>query len=264
WETGNGDIGNQGIHQMDVARWMLGEEGLPRHTMSVGGRLGYVDDGQTPNTQLVVHDYASAPIIFEVRGLPAKAPSGDGAAPVPSGPSASEARAAAMDNYRGVRVGNIVDCEGGRLVMDTYFEARAYDLGGRLVKEFKGSDRHMENFIDVVRSRRTADLYGPVEEGRVSTALCHLGNISHRVGAKVGPGEMRERIGASGPLAEAYGRVAEHLALNNIDLDRTPLTLGAPIALDSAAGRFSGEGAPGADPLLTREYRAPFVVPQLA
>ena len=264
WETGNGDIGNQGIHQMDVARWMLGEEGLPRHTMSVAGRLGYVDDGQTPNTQLVVHDYASAPIIFEVRGLPAKAPSGDGAAPVPSGPSASEARAAAMDNYRGVRVGNIVDCEGGRLVMDTYFEARAYDLGGRLVKEFKGSDRHMENFIDVVRSRRTADLYGPVEEGRVSTALCHLGNISHRVGAKVGPGEMRERIGASGPLAEAYGRVAEHLALNNIDLDRTPLTLGAPIALDSAAGRFSGEGAPGADPLLTREYRAPFVVPQLA
>src|SRR5471032_3375886 len=68
--TGNGDVGNQGIHQMDVARWFLGEPGLPRHTLSVGGRLGYEDDGETPNTQVVVHDYATAPLIFEVRGLP--------------------------------------------------------------------------------------------------------------------------------------------------------------------------------------------------
>ena len=58
---------------MDVARWFLGEPGLPRHTLSIGGRLGYSDDGETPNTQVVVHDYATAPLIFEVRGLPAKA-----------------------------------------------------------------------------------------------------------------------------------------------------------------------------------------------
>src|SRR5882672_6764611 len=70
---GNGDVGNQGIHQMDVARWFLGERGLPRHTLSIGGRLGYVDDGNTPNTQVVVHDYPTAPLIFEVRGLPKKA-----------------------------------------------------------------------------------------------------------------------------------------------------------------------------------------------
>ena len=70
--TGNGDVGNQGIHQMDVARWFLGEAGLPAHTLSVGGRLGYIDDGDTPNTQVVIHDYATAPLIFEVRGLPAK------------------------------------------------------------------------------------------------------------------------------------------------------------------------------------------------
>jgi hypothetical protein len=58
---------------MDVARWFLGEAGLPRSTISVGGRLGYVDDADTPNTQVVIHDYASAPLIFEVRGLPSKA-----------------------------------------------------------------------------------------------------------------------------------------------------------------------------------------------
>src|SRR6185503_6892759 len=61
--TGNGDVGNQGIHQMDVARWFLGEPGLPRHTISIGGRLGYEDDGDTPNTQVVFHDYATAPLI---------------------------------------------------------------------------------------------------------------------------------------------------------------------------------------------------------
>ena len=70
WDYGNGDLGNQGIHQMDIARWFLGEPELAPRVWSVGGRLGYDDDGQTPNTQIVFHDYPKAPLIFEVRGLP--------------------------------------------------------------------------------------------------------------------------------------------------------------------------------------------------
>jgi predicted dehydrogenase len=264
WATGNGDVGNQGPHQMDVARWMLGEEGLPLHTMSIGGRLGYEDDGQTPNTFVVVHDYASAPIIFEVRGLPAQASSGVLPAAGLAGASLAEARAGLMDTYRGVRVGNVVDCEGGSLVTDTYFEARAYDADGKLLREFKGADRMMQNFIDVVRSRRTSDLYGPVDEGRKSAALCHLANISHRVGSAAAPGEMRERINGSAPLAEAYGRMVEHLSRNNVDLAATPLTLGAPLAIDPAAGRFTGGNADLANPLLSGGYRSPFVVPEIA
>ena len=263
WATGNGDVGNQGPHQMDVARWMLGEEGLPLHSMSIGGRLGYEDDGQTPNTMVVVHDYPSAPIIFEVRGLPAKASSGS-EAPGPGGAESAEARASLMDKYDGVRVGNVVDCEGGRLVTDTYFEARAYDPEGRLLREFKGSDRMMQNFIDVVHSRRTADLYGPVDEGRKSAALCHLANISHLAGARVAPGEMAERIKGDWALAEAYGRMAEHLSRNNVDLGSTPLTLGAPLSIDPSAGRFTGANADLANPLMACEYRSPFVVPELA
>jgi predicted dehydrogenase len=263
WATGNGDVGNQGPHQMDVARWMLGEEGLPRHTMSVGGRLGYVDDGQTPNTMAVVHDYPSAPIIFEVRGLPAKA-STEADAPGPRGASSAEARASVMDAYRGVRIGNVVDCEGGSLVADTYFEARAYDPAGRLLREFKGRDRMMQNFIDVIHSRRTADLYGPIEEGSTSSSLSHLANISHLVGSRMAPGEMQERIRGNAPLAEAYGRMSEHLSRNNVDLASTPLTLGAPLSFDSMTGRFEGENADLANPLLRAEYRAPFVVPEVS
>ena len=119
WATGNGDLGNQGIHQMDIARWFLGEPGLPRHTLSVGGRLGYVDDGQTPNTHVVFHDYPAAPLIFEVRGLPAKAAPGRAGGIEAGGAEFAEARPASMDQYRGVCVGNIVECEGGSLVAPT-------------------------------------------------------------------------------------------------------------------------------------------------
>lgn len=253
--TGNGDVGNQGIHQMDVARWFLGETGLPRRTLSVGGRLGYIDDGNTPNTQVVIHDYASAPLIFEVRGLPTRAGAVTEGKRGKSGP--------AMDNYRGVGVGNVIDCEGGSVVTSNYFTATAYDKAGKVVKEFKGSDRHMQNFIDVMRSRKVADLYGQIEEGHLSSALCHLGNISHVLGHAAVPGVLREKIKGNAPLAEACGRMTEHLAANKVDLEKTPLTLGVPLTIAAGRESFTGEFATEAKPLLTRKYRAPFVVPRL-
>jgi predicted dehydrogenase len=70
WDYGNGDLGNQGIHQMDIARWFLGEMALAPVVWSIGGRLGYEDDGQTANTQIIYQGYEKAPLIFEVRGLP--------------------------------------------------------------------------------------------------------------------------------------------------------------------------------------------------
>jgi len=261
---GNGDVGNQGIHQMDVARWFLGEPGLPRHSLSLGGRLGYVDDGETPNTQVVIHDYATAPLIFEVRGLPARPDAAPAAAAAMNSAEAATAAAGTMDKYRGVSIGNIVDCEGGSIVINSYFEARALDRTGRLIREFKGSDRHMANFIDVIRSRKTADLYGPIEEGHISSALCHVGNISHQIGRAAAPGPLQDAVKGDAPLAEAYGRMAEHLAVNGVKLDQTPLTLGQPLAIDAKAERFTGAGASAANDLLTRDYRAPFIVPQLA
>ena len=69
WDYGNGDLGNQGIHEMDKARWGLGKNELPKSVISVGGRFGYVDDGETANTQICLFDYGDAELIFEVRGL---------------------------------------------------------------------------------------------------------------------------------------------------------------------------------------------------
>ena len=68
WDTGNGDIGNQGIHEMDIARWGLGRE-LPKGAVSTGGKYVYDDDQETPNTQIATFDYGDAELVFEVRGL---------------------------------------------------------------------------------------------------------------------------------------------------------------------------------------------------
>jgi predicted dehydrogenase len=263
WQYGNGDVGNQGIHQMDVARWFLGEAGLPRHSFSFGGRVGYDDDGETPNTQVIFHDYKTAPLIFEVRGLPSKPGLTVDAAGLGSA-EAADAAASTMNKYHGVSIGNVVECEGGMMIVPNYWNATAHDRDGKVIKEFKGKDCHMQNFIDVIRSRKTSDLFGPIDEGHVSSALCHLGNISHQVGHTMKPGELTERTLGNKLTAEAAGRMAEHLAAHGIDLAKTPLTLGATLTLDGNKERFKGEFAKAANKLITREYRAPFVVPQLA
>ena len=265
WNYGNGDVGNQGIHQMDVARWFLGESGLPRHTMSIGGRLGYVDDGETPNTQVIVHDYETAPLIFEVRGLPAKPDRGNATDTSNlSSAEAADAAAASMDKYHGVSIGNVIECEGGLLIVPGYWNATAHDHDGKVIKEFKGHNHHMENFIKVVRSRKTADQYGPIAEGHASSALCHLGNISHEAGRAMTPGELAERTQGNSLAAEATGRMVEHLKVHHIDLGQTPLTLGAALTVDAAKERFEGEFSDHANALLRSNYREPFVVPELA
>src|SRR5215471_18540547 len=264
WNYGNGDVGNQGIHQMDVARWFLGEPGLPRHTFSIGGRVGYVDDGETPNTQVIVHDYPTAPLIFEVRGLPSKPGKNEMNTAGMNSADAADAAAATMDKYHGVSIGNVIDCEGGRLIIPNYWTAIAHDRDGKVIKEFKGRDRQMQNFIDVIRSRKTADLYGPIDEGHVSSALCHLGNISHQVGRTMSAGELVERTKGDNVTAEATGRMVEHLKAHNVDFTKTPMTLGATLTLKPDKEQFTGEFSRAADKLLTRNYRKPFVVPKLA
>jgi len=179
WPTGSGDLGNQGIHQMDICRWALGKQELSPRVFSVGGRLGYVDDGETPNTQFVVHDYRDALLIFEVRGLPAR-----------SG-------AAEMDKYRTQSVGNVIECEGGYLA-----ETVAYDNQGKEIKKFveKGEGHH-ENFIKAVRSRKPSDLHAEILEGHLSSALCHMGNISYKLGSQTSPEEVREGLKPIRPRA---------------------------------------------------------------
>jgi len=242
WPTGNGDLGNQGIHQMDLGRWILGEKELSPRVWSVGGRLGYIDDGTTPNTLIVFHDYKRAPLIFEVRGLP------------------SEEGSKQMDRYHGADIGVVTDCEGGSMVISSYSAATFYDKDNNELKRFEGSSSHFGNFLSAVRSRKVDELKADVLEGHLSSALCHTGNISYRLGVQLSPQEIQDAVKATPDLAEALGRMEQHLAANHVDLQKTPATLGAVLRMNPTSERFLGNDQ--ADRLLTREYREPFVVPK--
>ncbi len=242
---GNGDLGNQGVHQMDIGRWFLGEQALAPRVLSVGGRLGYVDDANTPNTLTVVHDYKNAPLIFEVRGLPVK-----------TGVNT-------MDKFQGASIGVIVECEGGRVVVPTYTQATASDKDDKVLKDWKdvpGAPNHESNFIAAVRSRKVSDLHAPITEGYLSSSLCHTANISYRLGKTQPPDAIREQIKANAALSESFGRMVDHFGANGVDLEKTPVTLGAALEFDPKAAKFTNND--DANALLTREYRKPFVVPE--
>jgi predicted dehydrogenase len=252
YQNGNGDVGNQGIHQMDIARWFLGERRISNGVLSVGGRLGYFDDGDTPNSQIVIHDYDTAPLIFEVRGLPKSKIF-----------QAPELWTKNMPEYHHTQIGVVISYEEGIVVIpSSYNEVVIQDNRGNEIKRFQGSGNHYLNFIQSVRSRRRSDLNADIEEGHVSSALCHLGNISHRLGEKLGPPALRERLKNNEVATEALGRLMEHLEANEVDLIRNPLTLGALLEIDSVNELFY-DNAPANH--LLREYgRPPFVVPEIA
>ncbi len=242
WPTGNGDLGNQGIHQMDIARWFLGEKELSPRVLSVGGRLGYEDDGNTPNTLVVFHDYPTAPLIFEVRGLPTKTGS------------------ITMDNYRGASVGVVVDCEHGYLTIPSYTKVNVFDKDNQQIKTFDGRVSHFGNFFAAMRSRKSTDLHADILEGHISSGLCHTGNVSYRLGKTVQPDALKAHIRDNNDLAESLDRMQEHLGANAVNLTQTPVTLGEALKMDPQSERFAGNHA--ANKLLTATYRKPFVVPE--
>lgn len=238
WDYGAGDLGNQAVHEVDVARWFLGESVPAPRVMSIGGRLGYEDDAETPNTLIVFQDYLRAPLIMEVRGLPEKAGSKE------------------MGAYKGGQIGVVVECEGGYVLVPDYNSATAQDKDGKVIKTFKGSTNHFENFIQAVRSRKQNDLNAPIREGHLSTALCHTGNISFRLGKVQSPGAILEQINGDKEATATFQRMAEHLAANDVDLEKTPATLGMALRMDEGTSQFIGNK--DANDLLKREPREPY------
>jgi hypothetical protein len=238
---------------MDVARWFLGESALAPRVMSIGARLGYDDAGNTPNTQIVLYDYPTAPLLFETRGLP-------------NAKAAQKNRQTwenSMDRYEESQIGVIVQCEQGHVYSPaSYDRCMAFDPGGRQIEEWTGGGDHFRNFLDAVSSGRRQDLHADVLEGHVSSALCHVGNISHRLGKKQTAAEVAAQVGDPAPLKDSVERMIAHLRANEVDVDKPSLILGASLEMDPVREQFTNSTA--ANHLLRREDRAPFVVPQIA
>ncbi len=250
WLYGNGDLGNMGIHYMDACRWATGQEALPRGAISLGGRFGYDDDGQTPNTQLIFVDYRPAPILFEVRGLPKNKRYRDTAW--------NKRSRETMDSYLGTQIGVVVHCEDGYTVNN-----KAYDKAGNLRQEFKPTNVDlMSNFAAVVRSRKVSELATDALQGHLSAALVHMGNISYRLGQEVPSRDIEDVLHGEKAVADAMQRLQAHLDANEIDLKKTPVTFGPWLTMNPATEKFSGSYSERANQLATREYRKPFVVPE--
>lgn len=262
WNYGNGDYGNQGPHQVDIARWFLGENAIAPFSLAIGGRLGYQDSAETPNTLIVYHGYKT-PLLFEVRGLPRD--------------KASQSEGWKMDSYKGVGVGNVIECENGCVVVPSYTEAIIYDKAGKEVTRFDGKKKgktdgvntpvglsaesggHHGNWIAAVRSRKSEDLNADVLEGHLSAGLVHTGNISYRVGARKAPGEIRESLADHKGMAEAFDRMAGHLEANGVDITSDKAQLGVPLRFNPRTERFVDNAQ--ANEMLSRDYRSAFVVP---
>jgi predicted dehydrogenase len=242
WEFGNGDLGNQGIHQMDLARWGLGVADVGNAVVSYGGRLGYEDAGETANTQVSIHDYGNKTIVFEVRGLP-------------------------TPDYKGAHVGVIFQGSLGYAVMASYDGGAVFDPEGKMLRKFSGGGDHYGNFVSAVRSRKHEDLNADVLEGHLSSALCHLGNISFRLGQPAAASEVRahlESLRVKEEALQTFDRFQQHLADNHVDPAATRIQLGAALTIDPAEEKFHSTMSDKANPMLTREYRKGFEVPASA
>lgn len=200
WDYGNGDIGNQGVHQMDVARWGL-DVGYPAKVQSMGGHYMFDDDQETPNTQVTTFEYPDEKkmLVFEVRHWVTN----------------NENVGATGGNA----VGDIFYGSEGIMVIPSYdsykvFLGRKHELG----PEGKAGGNHFGNFIDAVRAGDPSMVSAPIEEGHISSALCHLANAAYRVG-------------------------------------RT-------LTFDPATEKCVGDTE--ANALLTRNYRAPYTIPDVS
>ena len=193
WDYGNGDVGNQGIHETDMCMWGLGV-GLPERITAMGDKFLFDDDKETPEVLTTLYHYPREKkmIQFEVRHW-------------------------CTNEEQGVGVGNIFYGSEGYLLIRGYDTYEIY-LGQKREKgpARKAGGNHYANFLKAVESRNPSDQNGPVETAHLSSALAHLGNISFR--------------------------------------------LGRVLKFDSQAERFPGDEE--ANRMLTRKYRAPFVVPE--
>jgi predicted dehydrogenase len=229
WNYGNGDIGNQGVHQMDIARWMIPGAVWPKSVICFGGRFGYKDQAETANTQLAIFDYGESLLVFDVRGLSGKSNMG-------------------ISNH-------------------VYFDknAKQKNTASHGLKGIKDplADRGkvdiFENFIQAVRNRKEEHLDAHVYEGHVSSGLCHLANVSYRLGEKSSFNKKNKSFGSNKKGYEYFERMQEHLKENGLNLKETDYIVGRNLEFDAKTETIKGDDE--ANALLSRNYRSPYIVP---
>jgi predicted dehydrogenase len=205
WDTGNGDLGNQGIHEVDLARWGLGV-GLPTKTTAMGGHFMFEDDQETPNVLTVAYEFEGPDgkpklMNFEVRGWITNHEAGigthafaGGSVPAagiqakPSGGAGAKAAGLGPASGKPGTIGNLYYGSKGYLAISDYNAYKSF-LGPSEEpgpeKHAPVENEHFVNFIDCIRQNNPAGVNAPIREGYLSTTLVHLANASYRLGRTV-------------------------------------------------------------------------------
>jgi hypothetical protein len=228
WDTGNGDIGNYGVHAMDMCRWTIPNGTLPKSVISLGGRFVWNDQAETPNLQFAVYDFGETKLIFEVSNL----------------------------KTSGGRPGTVFD---NNAAVEPIEIVSPPDVKNPTAQRGPGGDI-FSNFIECVRSRRSEDLDAHILEAHYSSALCHLANISHRLGHDEPFSRKPSALGDDPEVDRTWQWFVQTAANAGVDIKKSTFTLGPLLDFDPAKEKFIGNSE--ADKLLTREYRHPFVVPE--
>jgi hypothetical protein len=181
-----------------------------------------------------------------------------------------EVRGLDTKDILGTKVGNIWWGEKGYVVCPSYGSGIVYDPAGKEVTRFNGGgdQNHFDNFLKAVRARDPKLLNCDVEEGHLSAALCHLGNISYRLGHKASMADEIKCFTSCKEAQDALGRMRQHLVDNKVDLKDAVGLVGTRLTIDPKAEKFTaatdGADVKKANDMLFREYRKGFEIAEKA
>lgn len=247
WDTGNGEMGNWGVHVLDDLRNVALNDAVefPSAVASVAGRVAWHDAGSTPNVHVSLFETPVIPVACVTNNLPAP-------------------RGVRPPSLGGVNAGYVVLCEGGR------YEGRrgggvAYDAFGNVVRTFKGDAgaQHCRNFLDAVRRRDASLLNAPVEVGHASSAWCHYGNASYLAGKRSSSELIASLAKDETPWRVAIESTREWMQASGLSIDKSPFLVGEWQPIDHGKQRFSGGVTQAAEQVFRPVYRSAYRIPTI-
>ena len=257
FNTGNGDVGNQGPHEWDMMNWALGDgESLPEQMQVAGNRFGWEDAGNTPNVMACTGRMDGIPFCFEVMDLKpgCKAP-------------------------HGKPVGVIIETEKGRFVggrgggryKSNNGKAESFERDPAKPKQ-DGTHAHMDNFVDAVLTDDRTKLRSDCKVAAKSSSMAHMANISFQLAnaSNASNASNGEEIQAAFAASEQERDMLKRLTQAPEIFSKTSKRsikeawkLGPKLTFDNSNQLFKGNSAAGANEKMTREYRAEFPFPEI-
>lgn len=243
WETGNGDLNNQGTHQLDVAYWALDPEvagTYPVKVYSLGGRFLWDDQGETPNTLFAVAEYANGQkVVMNVRNID-------------------------YDGYERQVENRFYFEDGGKIIGNEYIapDGERQKVEGEPASITPGGE--IGSFVKACRAGQPGMVNASMADGHYSSALGHLMNISYRLGEEAPFNKKAGRFGDASKVAEEF--LAFHEVMRDgVGLleDEASYRVGPWLSFDPAAERFTGEKEAAANALLRNPHRDGFDFPEL-